>query len=101
MADLRSRPFGINFVEAFLPNKEVTFSWARNDKELMKEILKRKHFYVGFLIEYHYTDMVRDTRMKGRYEVIFMVNVDFTDPDPTGHKRINSTSVVITHEIVE
>jgi hypothetical protein len=101
MADLRSRPFSINFVEAFLPNKEVTFSWARYDEELMKEILKRNHFYVGFLIEYHYTDRVRDARMIGRYEVIFLVNVYLTDPYETGHRRVNSTSVGISHEIVE
>ncbi|MGA7370220.1 MAG: hypothetical protein WBX01_13920 [Nitrososphaeraceae archaeon] len=75
MNDLRHRPANVNFVEAFIPNKKVTFSWATEDEGLMKEIFKRGHLYIGFLIEYHYTDRVRNTKMIGIYEVIFLVNV--------------------------
>jgi len=101
ITDLGRKTFNVNFVEAFLPNKKVTFSWTKNGEDLMKEIFKHEHFFIGFLIEYHYTDRIRDIRMKGKYEVIFLVNVYFTDPDPTGHKRINSTSIGIAHETVE
>lgn len=100
-SDLRQRHPGVNFVEVFLPKKDVTYSWTRDDEELMKEIFKRKHFFIGFLIQYHYTDRVRDERMIGRYEVVFMVNINLSDPDESGQRRIISHTVGISHEDVE
>lgn len=43
MTDLRRRPFGVNFVEALLPNKKAAFSWTKDDEELMTSHPKCEH----------------------------------------------------------
>lgn len=43
MTDLRRRPFGVNFVEALLPNKKAAFSWTKDDEELLTSQPKCEH----------------------------------------------------------
>lgn len=63
----------------------------------MKEILEKGAFYVGFLMDYSYTDIVRNTTRTGQYFVLVHVKVEVTDMGPAG-KRIQTFTMNMVYE---